>query len=482
MPSSNLECQYSYMGKLGKPKGSRNKKTLERLAATAPRADDRSANCHPESAMSLQGVSDIDMYSSMHSSHGFSDDAMQQLFSPASQSHSRSHSSIYLENTGLTHHEAFALPAQGTQMDGAFLAVGAMISSTSMEDSDHTEQHAWSMSDHSPLSATDRRQAGHPHQLPSGVSASFPELDNSVVNNDSTYRTATRDRGFHHPKRLDVDLSLGRYRPPSPNQPSNDLDMTMTNSPSVASSITAVPSCWRAATSLHKDHQHSTNNHPETKSKNNGTCQCLKQLTDHLCHLNDIERKLQQDPIRLDTTLSETDATIDCGENALDCHHCRLDSKVILLIMTLLQTVLNWVTVEYKQQPLAGSSHDHHHHHMMRRSKPSSSSSSSPSSQGATMTTKRLPPVTVGSWKIPNPDAQLVVLLLTNRVLTGADAVVSTLRLRMDEISLKASKQGNSMRNCYKYMDAEVLQQALQRLTGSLRELEEVVSAGEPKR
>ncbi|KAK4172023.1 hypothetical protein QBC36DRAFT_248437 [Triangularia setosa] len=362
----NLECQYSYMGKLGKPKGSRNKKTLERLAATAPRADDRSANCHPVSAMSLQGVSDMDMYSSMHSSHGFSDDAMQQLFSPASQSHSRSHSSIYLENTGLTHPEAFALPAQGTQIDEDFLGVGAMISSASMEDSDHAEQHPC---------------------------------------------------------------------------------------PSVTSSITAVPSCWRAATSLPKDH-HSTNNHPETKSKNNGTCQCLKQLTDHLCHLNDIERKLQQDPIRLDTTLSETDATIDCGENALECHHCRLNSKVILLIMTLLQTVLNWVTVEYKQQPLAGTM----------------------------VTTKRLPPVTVGSWKIPNPDAQLVVLLLTNRVLTGADAVVSTLRLRMDEISLKASKQGNSMRNCYKYMDAEVLQQALQRLTGSLRELDEVVSAGEPKR
>lgn len=31
----NLQCKYSYMARLGKPKGSRNKKTLERLAAAA---------------------------------------------------------------------------------------------------------------------------------------------------------------------------------------------------------------------------------------------------------------------------------------------------------------------------------------------------------------------------------------------------------------------------------------------------------------
>jgi Fungal Zn(2)-Cys(6) binuclear cluster domain len=35
---SNFECQYSYMSKLGKPKGSRNKKTLEKLAATTTEA------------------------------------------------------------------------------------------------------------------------------------------------------------------------------------------------------------------------------------------------------------------------------------------------------------------------------------------------------------------------------------------------------------------------------------------------------------
>lgn len=30
-----MDCQYSYMAKLGKPKGSRNKKTLEKLLAAA---------------------------------------------------------------------------------------------------------------------------------------------------------------------------------------------------------------------------------------------------------------------------------------------------------------------------------------------------------------------------------------------------------------------------------------------------------------
>ena len=167
------------------------------------------------------------------------------------------------------------------------------------------------------------------------------------------------------------------------------------------------------------------------------TCTCLKRLTDHLCHLNVIERK--QNTICIDTTLSETDTTLSCAESVLECHFCRLDSKLMLLVMTVLQTVLNWVNMEYRQKTHG----------------------------------RQLTPVHFGHWKVPKADGHLIEVLLTNRILATSDSVVRTLRLRMDEITLKASKQDMS----YRFMDAEFLQQALQRLASSLQELAEYVKS-----
>jgi hypothetical protein len=165
------------------------------------------------------------------------------------------------------------------------------------------------------------------------------------------------------------------------------------------------------------------------------SCSCLKRLADHLCHLNTIERR--QDIICLDTTLSKTHTTLSCVDGVLECNHCRLDSKVVLLIMTVLQTALNWLNVEYRHKTYA----------------------------------RQLPAIYFGSWRVPEADGALIKNLLTNQILAASDSVVSTLRLRMDEITLKASKQNMSSR----FMDAEFLQQTLQRLTSSLRELAEYV-------
>jgi hypothetical protein len=71
---------------------------------------------------------------------------------------------------------------------------------------------------------------------------------------------------------------------------------------------------------------------PGSRDESDMGCGCLKRLADHMCHLNMIERK--QDIICLDTTLAKTHATVSCAENTLECPHCRLDAKVVLLIMT----------------------------------------------------------------------------------------------------------------------------------------------------
>jgi hypothetical protein len=162
-------------------------------------------------------------------------------------------------------------------------------------------------------------------------------------------------------------------------------------------------------------------------------CACLMRLTDHLCRLNNIERK--QNVIFLDTTLYETDLTLHCAEIVLECHMCRLDSKVMLLTMTLLQTVLNWVTVEYSQ-----GSHK-----------------------------RQLPSIHFGDWELSPADGHLIKRLLTNRILATSTSVLSTLHLRMDEIRIKATKQNAR----YGYMDSECLQQTLQRLGQTLSELHE---------
>jgi hypothetical protein len=74
---------------------------------------------------------------------------------------------------------------------------------------------------------------------------------------------------------------------------------------------------------------------------------------------------------------------------------------------------------------------------------------------------------------VPEADGDLIKHLLTGRFIAMSDSVISTLRLRMDEITLKANKQNMSSR----FMDAEFLQQTLQRLTSSLRELAEHVKS-----
>ncbi|ORY69072.1 uncharacterized protein BCR38DRAFT_482543 [Pseudomassariella vexata] len=165
------------------------------------------------------------------------------------------------------------------------------------------------------------------------------------------------------------------------------------------------------------------------------TCTCLGSLTGHLCHLNRMER--QQNIICLDMTLAKTTKVLACADSVLACHFCRLDCKVLLLVITVLQTVLNWIRVEY--------SHD----------------------SGV----RDLPTILFGNWQVPKTDGHLIKNLLTSRILANSDSVVNILRLRIEEIALHSGKK----RLNYQFMDAESLQQTLQRLMVSLRELSECV-------
>lgn len=170
---------------------------------------------------------------------------------------------------------------------------------------------------------------------------------------------------------------------------------------------------------------------------------CFRRLTKHLGNLNNMERRCNL--ICLDDTLSNADVVMGCAQRVLDCHFCRLDSKVLLLLMTVLQTVLNWVRVEYTSNQQRKSPRDP-------------------------------PAIFVGNWKVPEADGHRIKGLLTRRILTTCEFVVKVLHLRLDEIALDASRENL----VYHSMDAESLQHTLQRLSTSLKEVMHITKAPLP--
>ncbi|KID94565.1 SirZ, zinc finger transcriptional regulator, partial [Metarhizium majus ARSEF 297] len=170
----------------------------------------------------------------------------------------------------------------------------------------------------------------------------------------------------------------------------------------------------------------------------NCTFNCFKRLASHLGDLNTMER--QPNMICLDVTPSHADMVIGCAHKVLECYSWRLDTKVLLMLMTALQTVLNWVRVEYT----------------------SSQQGDSPCN---------LPAILFGSWKVPKEDGYHIMRLLTRRILATCQSAIKVLRFRLDEIALDTSR-GNLT---YQLLDVESPQNTLQRLASSLKQLMEVI-------
>lgn len=61
MEHSNVDCQYSHTAKLGKPKGSRNKKTLEKLASAARENVNASGSLAPQAQSALDLPSEVQL-------------------------------------------------------------------------------------------------------------------------------------------------------------------------------------------------------------------------------------------------------------------------------------------------------------------------------------------------------------------------------------------------------------------------------------
>lgn len=165
------------------------------------------------------------------------------------------------------------------------------------------------------------------------------------------------------------------------------------------------------------------------------TCECLKQLTEHLCLLNSTERK--HNILSIDIILCQAHTIAPCCEAALACSLCRLDPTVLQLVMTMMQILINWTRMDYSKGNRASC---------------------------------QTPLVRFGNWAVSAEESHSVKLLLTTRVLDASGAILDILRLRLDELTLVGKKQPR-----YKFLDSENMQDMLERVSRSLADLGKLV-------
>ena len=83
-------------------------------------------------------------------------------------------------------------------------------------------------------------------------------------------------------------------------------------------------------------------------------CPCLRQYTSVLCQLQTIE--MRQHPVKTDTLLTSANLVMSQTEDQLKCTQCMYDSRVLVQLVMVIQTMFNWVQGQC-QTPLAPSSH-----------------------------------------------------------------------------------------------------------------------------
>jgi hypothetical protein len=169
-------------------------------------------------------------------------------------------------------------------------------------------------------------------------------------------------------------------------------------------------------------------------------CRCLRMLADQFSHPSSVERR-QENP-RIDTTFFKMSVILDCSTAALNCPLCVCNSKVLLLVMTLLQTVFGWAKLSFQR----------------------------------VAQTQRLPTISFGDWEVSAEEGSAIQALPGSRVLTKSASTVDILLGRVGEIT-EASGGGAGGAMSYQVMDAEVLQTTLQRLTQTFRDVLQLAKA-----
>ncbi|CRG87957.1 hypothetical protein PISL3812_04979 [Talaromyces islandicus] len=388
--SSNNECTYSYMAKLGKPKGARNKKTLERLdqvaanSANATSSSDSlpslSRSVEPERETSVPMTSPGPITPWMHwsalASTGVSTDGDLNMS---------------LEDQNLQSLFDLDPSLNSGQMDRSFLQLIVVPPQFQMLTP----------------GLTDPGQDPGLHRFPGSYNgSSISTSENEKMASEGRHPATTAQQ--------------------TPGLRINTLLQSARESDAARSSMSQMGHLSRS---------------DEDEEGESGICECLSALTDRLCVMNAMERKHVR--ISIDRIFSEANKVLDNAVVVLGCQQCRVDSKVLLMIITMLQTVFNWAMQE----------------------------------QQSTWEPQNIPAVAFGKWTISEEESKMVKTLLVDRVLTRSSSMTDVLRQRITHISHMA----NNKKVSYQVMDAVTLEFTLQRLVFSVREVIRCVKRDMPR-
>ncbi|KAL7915495.1 hypothetical protein GGI35DRAFT_436984 [Trichoderma velutinum] len=298
--NSNLQCTYSYMAKLGKPKGSRNKRTLERLGLAIAGGANSTVSARIQASANNAFQGDWPIMLNIH--HDQQDKGMPATaISPSPEANA-------------------SLPTISSITAPSCTACTPVINDPSP---DLSMELSSILDFEMPLFFS--------AQSPTGKDSEFmPDfLDMFFTSNPNTDIL---------PNSQDSDLAVGRrsqidsYEVVANGSPSSLLQPNNSNSLNSPQEAHKKP---KQCPQLRGEQR-------ETASPLSN-CICLKMLTGMQCSLNGIERK--HGNRRLDIILSMATMILDCSSRALACDPCLLDSQVLFLIMILLQTVFNWAIV-----------------------------------------------------------------------------------------------------------------------------------------
>ncbi|KAF2235240.1 hypothetical protein EV356DRAFT_121160 [Viridothelium virens] len=75
-------------------------------------------------------------------------------------------------------------------------------------------------------------------------------------------------------------------------------------------------------------------------SQQQPSCRCMRELTDTLCQLHSIEKR--QNPVQVDTLLTCATFVLKTAENHLMCLQCRDDTRTQMQVIMIFQTIFSW--------------------------------------------------------------------------------------------------------------------------------------------
>ena len=105
---------------------------------------------------------------------------------------------------------------------------------------------------------------------------------------------------------------------------------------------------------LEEDAEDTTNVCGEPYGRKSALCQCLHKYTNVFSQLQNVE--MRQYPVKADTLLTCTDLVLSTTESQLRCIECMEDSRVLVQLAMIIQTIFNWI--QGQSQPPVDSYQD----------------------------------------------------------------------------------------------------------------------------